>query len=86
MEKTGQNARLSYTLSYKGIITDASNSYHPEKLDITISKTIDYIEGESLEDTQARIEKTEEATMLLQKSVEKTLAEKIQDVRDKLVR
>ena len=35
MEKIEQNPRLSYTCSYSGIIVDGSNSYHPEKVNVT---------------------------------------------------
>lgn len=80
----GQAPRLSYTMSYKGIVVGGMNDYHPEKIDISLTKTIDYIEGESREDIEKRLEATKELEELLAKDIQRTVSEKVKRLKAKI--
>jgi len=79
-----QRPRLNFTLSYKGIIVGGLNDYHPEKVDFSISKSIDYIEGETEEQMKQRISETKMLEELLIADVEKTIGTKVKKLKGKL--
>jgi hypothetical protein len=79
--KLTQVPRLSYTLSYKGVVVGGMNEYHPEKVDFTLTRSIDYIEGESPEDLQKRLEAMRETEKVLVQHVEASIGEKIAELR-----
>jgi hypothetical protein len=79
-----QRPRLNFTLSYKGIIVGGLNDYHPEKVDFSISKSIDYIEGETEEQMKQRINETKMLEELLVADVEKTIGTKIKKLKSKI--
>lgn len=80
----GQNPRLTYSLSYKGIIVNSANSYHPEKIDIMVSKSIDFIEGEASKDTKKRLDAMSAAEEMLMKHVDTNVAGRLKAIKDKL--
>ncbi len=83
MTDVKQQDRISYSMSYKGIIVDDSNSYHPEKMDILVTKTLDIIEGETLEETKERISKMKPIEELLLNDVGATVSSKVQAIKDR---
>jgi len=79
-----QRPRLNFTLSYKGIVVGGMSEYHPEKVDFSISKTIDYIEGETQEQMKQRLNETRMLEELLVSDVEKTIGDKVKKLKSKL--
>lgn len=77
--------RISYTIGYKGIIVDNTNSYHPEKVDIMLTRSLDFVEGETPEQIQLRLSALNETEELLIKSVELSITQKVQMIRDRLI-
>lgn len=77
----GQRDRISYTMGYKGIIIGGASEYHPEKMDVLVTRTIDHIPGESPEDTKARLEEIKQTEKLLVESVGATVAEKVNAIK-----
>lgn len=77
----GQRARLSYTVSYKGVVVGGISDYHPEKIDITMTKTIDHIEGESEDEIQKRLDGLELIEELLCQDVEGSVMSKIKKIK-----
>jgi len=82
--KMSQNPRISYTVGYKGIVVGGHSDYHPEKVDVSCTRTIDFIEGESPEDTRKRLDAMKSVEELLVKSVEMTVMEKVNAIKEKL--
>jgi len=81
VKQEGQRPRLSYTLAYKGIVVGGASSYHPEKVDFSMTKTVDYIEGESEEDTEKRIQALETLEELLCTDVEGSIMAKVKQLK-----
>lgn len=79
-----QNARISVTMAFKGLIIGGSSQYHPEKLDLSITKTVDHIPGETSEQIQKRLDSMDLLEGLTISKVENTLANKITEVRAKM--
>ena len=84
--QNGQNTRLSYTLSYKGIVVGGLSDYHPEKIDFSLTKTIDYIEGETKEQTMQRLEDTKTLEELLINDVENCVVAKVKKIKSKMLK
>lgn len=79
-----QNPRLSYTASYKGIVVGGMSEYHPEKVDFSLTRSIDYIEGETAKETQKRLDALGQVEELLIDSVEQSIAAKIKALKSRL--
>ena len=79
MKKIGQLPRVTTSFNYKGIqIGDR------ESVDIFISKSVDQLPGESLEDAKKRIEKTDPLTEILLDNVSTTVATKVKLIKEHL--
>lgn len=81
--KNNQAPRLSYTVAYKGLVVGGVSDYHPEKIDISMTKTIDYIEGETKEQTQSRLDAMHELETLLCLDVESSVMKKVKAIKMK---
>lgn len=81
MSKNEQRARLSYTMSYKGIVVGGMSQYHPEKMDIIVSMTLDHIEGESAEDTKKRLQSMKETEKVIVEGVGASVAQKVNEIK-----
>lgn len=84
-DENTQNPRLSCTISYKGLIV-GGNDYHPEKLDMSHTITIDHIPGETVEQTQARLDDLKVTQELLITSIQKSIAERVGVVKEKMLK
>lgn len=69
------------SMGFKGLVVGGSE-FHKEKVDIFVSKTVNYVEGETPEQTKARVAKTDELELILFDSVSSTVAKKIQKIRN----
>lgn len=81
MNKITQNTRINYTMSYRGIVVGGMNQFHPEKMDVTVSITIDHIEGESAEDTKKRLQAIQSTEKILIDGVGASVAEKVNTIK-----
>lgn len=82
-EKLEQRPRISYTIGYKGIVVGGMNQYHPEKMDISMTMTIDHLEGESKIDTNARLAKLKDTEKLLVEVVGSSVVEKVNAIKQR---
>jgi len=78
-----QNPRISFTLSYKGIVVGGMNDYHPEKVDFSVTRTVDYIDGETKGETKKRLDALDDLQEMVVESVENTLWKKIKIIKEK---
>jgi len=74
---------VTVSMGYKGIKV-GGDEYHPEKVDILISKTLEHIPGETPDQTKARIANTDELQELLMDNVSKAVGAKIKVIKDHL--
>jgi len=80
-----QNPRVSFTMSFNGLIVGGTSEYHPQKVNISVTRTVDYIEGETPEQTQTRVNQTDSLVKLLAEKIEDDVSSKIKQITDKLV-
>jgi len=78
-----QTPRISFTLSYKGIVVGGMNDYHPEKVDFSVTRTVDYIDGETKGETKKRLDALDDLQEMVVESVENTLRKKIKIIKQK---
>lgn len=82
-EQSGQSPRVSFTMSYKGIVVGGMSQYHPEKMDLMITRTIDYVEGETRAETQERVKDLAQLEEVVIDAVGKSLVTKVNLIKEK---
>ena len=75
-----QRPRLSCTISYKGLIV-GGNDYHPEKIDMSHTITIDHVDGETKEQTKARLDDLKVTQELVIDASQLSIAEKVGKIK-----
>ena len=77
----GQEGRVSCSIGYKGIVVGGLNSYHPEKMDISVTLTVDHLEGESKEALKERLDGLKKTEEVLIEYVGKSVVEKVNAIK-----
>lgn len=80
----GQRSRLSCTISYKGLIVGGDAKYHPEKIDMSHTATMDHIPGETKEQTQARLNELKVTQEMLIGHIQLSISEKVGKVKERM--
>ena len=80
-EEFGSRPRLSYTASFNNLVVGGTQ-YHPEKVNVSFTKTIDFIEGETEEQTRERINDLDFIQSVLIESVDKSLGDKVKAIKN----
>jgi len=78
-----QNDRISYTLSYRNLIV-GGNDYHPEKIDISLTRSIDIIPSETKEETINRIKSLDVFEDELKKVLDERMGGMIKSIKSKV--
>lgn len=79
-----QNGRVSFTLSFNGLIVGGTSDYHPEKLNVSLTRSVDYIEGETPQQTKARVDAMDTLEQIIVEKVETSLYSKVKEIRDQV--
>ena len=82
-EKLEQRPRISYTMGYKGIVVGGMSQYHPEKMDISMTITIDHLDGEPESETKKRLAQLKDTEKLLIETVGSSVAEKVNVIKQR---
>lgn len=77
--------RVSYSVSFKGITVGGSN-YHPEKVDVSMTRTIDFIDGETPEELQQRLADIDGLEAAVIASVDHSLGEKVRQIKQRIAK
>jgi len=79
----GRRPGITFSMAYKGIKV-GGDEFHPEKIDFFLSKTVDYIHGETPEETKVRVEATDELVTIVEDNVSATLGKKVKLIKASL--